>query len=296
VDLSALPTALVRAIAVGALLVLFGTLLLRRAMGANLSKGGNTTRVLRRLEHDSLIVAAVAVLLWLLLVAHALIGGGLAAALAGLPLVRETRFGEIGTLRLLALLVAVFAWVLRRGWSREVALAAAGMAVALQAGHLHALAMHRGPSVLLGSEVLHVLGAGAWIGALPALLAILLAGTPAEARCAVRRFWSLGLAGVLLLAGSAAYQALVLLGGVRGALGTPYGQICLAKIALFLLLLGFGVRHRFVLAPRLEGPAAAGVQAAFARSVALELVVGGLVVVLAALLSTAPPGMHMEMP
>jgi putative copper export protein len=283
-DATAIPAALVRAVAVGALLALTGTLLARR------------TRIAPRdaaapLERASAASGAVALVVWFLLVAQSLIGGDLAETAAGLPLVLQTVFGHIFVLQFALLALAAVAQAVRL---RVLALLAASLAMLAQAGHLHAAAMYGlRPSVLLVSEALHLLGGAMWIGALPALLTVLLRAEPGQARAAARRFSAIGLAGLLLLALSAAYQSVVLLGGVAGGLGTDYGRIAIAKMVLLAALIGFALRHRFILLPRLYGTDPVRAQAALARSVAMQAGIGALAILLAALLSTASPGMHM---
>jgi len=286
VDFSAVPASVVRAIADAAFFVLFGTLL-SRSVGVT----GDLSSM--RLQRGAVAVGAAALVLWFLLVAQSLIAGDLAETFDGLPSVAQTLFGHLVIVQIALLVVTAAALLLR---AHLPALIAAGLLVAVQAAHLHAVSMFGlRPSVLLASEVMHVLGGAAWIGALPALLAALRFGSLTQARQAARRFGAVGAVGVLLLAVTAVYQSFILLGGISGAFGTAYGRIVIAKMLLFAVLLGFALRHRRVLLPRLDGADAASAQAKFARSVALELGTGLVIIVLAGLLNTAPPGMHMPM-
>jgi mono/diheme cytochrome c family protein len=151
--------------------------------------------------------------------------------------------------------------------------------------------MYEGPSWLLLSESLHLVAAGAWLGGLLPLLA-LVAAVPAEAALrASRRFSPLGTACAIALAATALFQSWVLIGGVPGWIGTGYGLVALAKLALFLVLLGFAARNRLHLSPALAS-AAAKAKRALVRSIAWETGAGLLVVLAAGLLTSLPPAMH----
>ena len=73
---------------------------------------------------------------------------------------------------------------------------------------------------LMASEALHLLAAGAWLGGLlPLFLAVRM--LPHEgAASACRGFTPIGLAAVLLLAGTAVVQVVELMGGLAGLFGT----------------------------------------------------------------------------
>jgi putative copper export protein len=69
--------------------------------------------------------------------------------------------------------------------------------------------------------------AGAWLGGLLPLLIILSSLPQQVAVAAFRGFSAVGLPAVLVLAGTALVQASVLIGGLPGLLGTPYGHVAL---------------------------------------------------------------------
>ena len=93
---------------------------------------------------------------------------------------RGTQFGQVVLLRFVLLLVA-FPLLGRRGWRLVVALVLAGAALAMQGGVGHAGATGGTVgAVLLISEGLHLLAAGAWLGGLLPLF--ILVGSPAAAR------------------------------------------------------------------------------------------------------------------
>ncbi len=99
---------------------------------------------------------------------------------------------------------------------------------------------------------------------------------------------------MLVLAGTALFQSSILIGGLPGWIGTGYGLVALAKIALFAVLLGFAARNRFRLTPALARPAGVAAKQALLRSIAGETGVGLLVVLAAGLLTSLPPAMHVQ--
>jgi putative copper export protein/mono/diheme cytochrome c family protein len=301
-DAPALALALSRAVAVGALFVVFGTLIMRVGIaGPLLTRADGTGAIVRHLARTlviALATGAAATLVWLALQTAALADTeGAIATLAAIPSVLTgTEFGTLVILRLALLGLIALGCAGGRAWSRLLATMLAAGAVGLQAGHLHALAMVRGPSVLLASEALHVLAAAAWLGALPALLIIVAAAPAALAARIAARFSPVGVLAVLVIGATAAWQARALVGGFTGLLGTAYGWICLAKLSLFLVLLRLATKNRLTLLPRLARAPSAAARRAMLGSVALELALGTAVVMLAALLGTGavPPGIHVQ--
>jgi len=242
-------------------------------------------RRLARAAGLSLLASAVLTLGWLLLQSATLAGSA-----ADAPVVlQDTLFGHLVLVRLGFLGVAGLALARRWPWPAAVL---AGAAVTTQAGHGHAWAMWDGPSWLLLSSTVHLLAAGAWLGGLLPLLLLVAAAPPGVAALASARFSPLGTGCVLMLAGTAGFQALVLIGTVPGLIGTGYGLVALAKLGGFLGLLGFAARNRFRLTPALGGMASAAAKHGLVRSIALEVVVGVLVVLAAGLLTSLPPAMH----
>jgi mono/diheme cytochrome c family protein len=149
------------------------------------------------------------------------------------------------------------------------------------------MAMYGGPSWLLLAEALHLLAAGAWLGGLLPLALLVAAAPPSLAAAAARRFSRLGMACVVVIAGTALFQFLVLMGGLPGLLGTAYGLVGLLKTLLFLLLLGFAAYNRFRLVPALA-------KSRLVRSIAAETATGLLTVLAAGLLTSLAPAMHAQ--
>ena len=209
--------------------------------------------------------------------------------LAALPLVAtHTQFGHAMLLRLALLLLAT-ASAGRARWLAYLGLLAAGAAVGLQGemGHAGAATGY----TLLASEWLHLLAAGIWLGALAPLWLTLdrLPATDAAAVC--ERFSPIGLACVLILAGTGLLQGLALIGGLPNLLGTSYGHIALLKIALFLVALVLAAVNRLWLTDRLAAlfPDA---RRHLRLSVLSETATGLAVILAAAFLASTTPGIH----
>jgi copper resistance protein D len=67
----------------------------------------------------------------------------------------------------------------------------------------------------------------------------------------LRRFYTLAAWSVALLAASGALNTWFMTNGLRSFLGTEYGDLVLVKIALFVVMLGFGAANRYRLTPQL---------------------------------------------
>lgn len=173
-------------------------------------------------------------------------------------LLLETGFGLAFLVRTAALAV-LLALCLRQAIPRlpAVALGALALGSLAWSGHAAASEGWQG-SWHLASDVVHLLAAGAWLGALVALLAILAranreAAALAEAGEALTRFGGPGTAIVALLLVTGAYNLVMIVGldGLRDLPATTYGQLLLAKLVLFLAMLAMAVSNRWRLTPRL---------------------------------------------
>ncbi|MGI4942689.1 MAG: CopD family protein [Janthinobacterium lividum] len=297
-----LPLALARSASVAALLSVFGTLVfLRWVLPRALQQvppeqAACIAARLRRLARLGGLAWAPATLAWVLLQSAEMAGATTpAGVLAALPVVATgTAFGRLLGMQALALLAGL-AVLGGGGPAREwVALALVGLATALQARHGHAASMYAGPSWLLLSAVLHLLAAGAWLGGLlPLLLVVQMAPRRAGA-AAARWFTPLGKACVLVMAGSALFQGWVLIAGLAGLVGTPYGWVALTKIALLGVLVTFALANRYRFAPALLGDRPDAARRSLRRSLALQTGFGLAVLLAAAVLSGLEPSMHAQ--
>jgi putative copper export protein/mono/diheme cytochrome c family protein len=295
--------AFVRNLSVMALFSAYGTLIFRVFVAPPAFDRMPADQVMpidRRLRHlvwASLAIDAAALIAWLAIEAGILAeASSLSAALAAIgPVLRETIFGHVVLMQLAAALAVAVA--LGRGDSklrRQIAAGIAVLATLLQAGHAHALAMERGPSLLLASDGLHLLSAGAWLGGLVPLLLVVREAPPKIGAIAARYFSPLGKLCLYGLVASAAYQAWELLGGIPGMVGTGYGWMALVKAMLFAVLFGFAWLNRYRFAPALRGEDCIAAKRVLIRSIALQTGFGLAIVIAAGLLSSLPPGLHTQ--
>lgn len=237
-------------------------------------------RALRRLIIGSLCAALLLNLTWLALQTIAMADADtIEDALAALPVVAfDTSFGHV-ILGRVALLVATL--LLLRLRTLVPALLTSAASVVLQAGVAHATARFAtdGPALLI-SETLHLSAAGAWLGSLlPLAITVSALPSPAVARIC-RAFSPLGMACVLVIAGTGLLQGAELVGGIGHLTDTRYGRLALLKLMCFFALLVVASMNRFVLAahPR-----------ALKVNLSMEILLGVVVVGVAAqLASTAP--------
>ena len=180
------------------------------------------------------------------------------------------------------------------------------LALALAGGYLASLALvghaadgHGAERFLrITTDVVHLLAAGAWLGALPGLavlFAIALRASSAAslgiAARAARRFSTLGIAsvGALLLSGLG--NAWYLVGDVPALLGTPYGQLLVAKILLFATMVALAATNRRRLTPQVEEREASALRL-LTRNAVLEIVAGIAIVAIVGALGVAIPAAH----
>ncbi len=295
------PLAIARGLAVAGWLsvtgaLAFRSLVLPRAFAAAPADlRGAVGRRLTVLAQASIAAAFVATLAWLVLAAGGMADADSArAAFAAVPAVlRTTAFGHVTALQLAALplLAAVIGLRGVPGIRQHAAFGLAAAALCLQAGHSHAAAMEGGPGLLLGMDVLHLLGAAGWLGGLIPLLIVVRHAPPRLGALAARWFSPLGQCCILLLVASAAVQGWVLVGSLPGLVGTAYGWMVLVKAALFAVLLGFAAANRYRFAPALlRGDH----RRVLVRSIALQTGAALAIVAAAIVLSGLPPAMHLQ--
>lgn len=215
---------------------------------------------------------------------------------------QETGHGAAFVVQMLALLAAVgialFGQGARNGW---LVTAAAGVALGSLAwtGHAGATegmlgALHR------LSDVVHLLAAGAWVGALAMLLtALARTGTQQaveQARDALTTFAVAGsvIVGLIVVTGIVNSVIIVGLAGLPLLPYTLYGQLLFAKLGLFALMLALASLNRWRLTPRLDPGRASGevprATTAIRTSLALETGAAITILGLVAWLGTlAPP-------
>jgi copper resistance protein D len=161
----------------------------------------------------------------------------------------------------------------------------------------HAAAARVQPLGLLG-DALHLCAAGAWIGGL-APLAIFLTRARASftlGKCTapvLRRFSTLSLCCVSVLAVSGISNSWLLVGSIQALFTTRYGWLLLLKLTLFGILVSFGVRNRFVIKTKLlKALSGSDMLVQLRRNVISEACLGLAVVIIAACLGITPPAQH----
>ncbi len=255
-----------------------------------------------------LTVAAAAVLIVGALVAlvgqTAGMAGSLGEALAPSTLagvVSETAFGRGVVVRLVAATAAVLLAGRTTGAAGRVAVAGLGaVALASLAWSGHGAADTGGGGLVhLSSDLLHLLAAGAWLGAMAALLGLVRtagrAGDGEPLRRASLAFSGVGTAVVAVLLASGLGNSWFLLGPEhwRETATDPWGRLLLLKLALFAAMLGLAALNRWRWTPALalardgDGRAAAR---ALGRGVAWEAAIGLSALAAAAVMGgLAPP-------
>ena len=178
----------------------------------------------------------------------------------------------------------------RTGWIGAAALGVVAAGSLAWMGHAAATEGEIG-TVHRSSDVMHALAASAWLGALVGF--VLLARNRAAGRdalhLALRRFSALGpwLIALLVLTGLVNSWVLVGPENVGQLTATPYGRLLLAKLALFVAMLGLAATNRFRHTAAVAGGAPLE---GLRRTVALETFAGLAVLALVAWLGTqAPP-------
>ncbi|HET7681504.1 MAG TPA: CopD family protein [Xanthobacteraceae bacterium] len=247
-----------------------------------------------------------------------------AAVMTGLPPVQSlepeilgavlaTQYGKVWLARQILLAgIAGVAAILLRGHRHSVLWRYAGFLLAAGLAACMALAGHAAAGegmtlvLQLGSDALHLLAAGIWLGALLPLALLLeqshdanAAWAAAVAKEAARRFSWLGLAtvGTLLITGS--LNAWQLVGDVPPLVGTPYGRLLLVKLALLVPLLALAAVNLLVIRPRMPetasfGDGFPGLVGRLRRNTLLEAGLGAGVLLIVAMLGVTAPARHVQ--
>jgi len=152
----------------------------------------------------------------------------------------------------------------------------------------------------ISSDILHLVAAAAWVGALVPLALLLVAAlgrvdapSIAIAREAVRRFSILGIVSVGTLVVTGVVNGLMIIGSLAVLAGTDYGRLLLFKIALFLAMLSLAAVNRLWLTPLLQRQHNADTAAILLRRIGsntvLEAVIGVVIVAIVGVLGTMSP-------
>lgn len=235
------------------------------------------------------MLGAIAASLWWVLEA--------VAAMAALPLgaldremvgavLEATPLGAVMTVRLAALVAALVAL-----WRRRMALAAvaASVALATMAWTGHAGASEAGLGMLhRAADVLHLLAAATWLGALVLFLSAALRG--GDDGALARRlsgFARLGSGIVLVLLVTGIANSLIITGG-RIDFGAAWFGVLAVKLGLFAAMLVLAAGNRWWLVPALNDNRPGSLRA-IRLSLSLETAAGCMIVALVSVLGILTP-------
>lgn len=227
--------------------------------------------------------------------------------------VLATQYGKAWLLRqtLLAALAGVVVLLMRPGRRMPVLLdagfALAAALVATQALVGHAAAGEGGDLILqLGTDALHLLAAGMWLGALLPLALLLnvcrradTAWAAAVAKEATRRFSLLGLATVGTLVVTGLYNAWQLVGDIPPLVGTDYGHLLLLKLGLLVPVLALAATNLLTIRPRMlamtsASPAFGHLVDRLRRNALFEAGIGAAILLVVATLGVTAPARHVQ--
>lgn len=201
---------------------------------------------------------------------------------------------------LLALILTLLVRPPRLMWAAASVTGAAALAALAWGGHGAADTGLAGVAHNIG-DLIHLLSAGMWLGALAAL-AILLGKKPRPGQAAeadllhraLKKFSGVGSVLVAAILASGVLNTVFLAGPgiLPGLLGSAWGRLLIAKLALFAAMLGLAALNRYRLTPGLAaslGADPAAALQALRRSVAAETAAGLGVLGLVAVLGILPP-------
>jgi copper resistance protein D len=141
----------------------------------------------------------------------------------------------------------------------------------------------------------HLLAAGAWLGGLVALLAVLSSSAASGDRLeseishVLMRFSGMGYGTVAILVGTGLVNTWYLAPSLTQLTSSLYGQLLVMKLALFALMLLLAALNRFWLVPAIAGPDAKKTLLRLRQHVIGEQVLGVFIIALVSVLGTLAP-------
>ncbi len=262
-------------------------------------------RTIGSLARWSIGVAIASWLAWLVLQASAMAGVSIAAALAPATLARvaaQTAFGRAWLVRLG--LLAVVALLLARRRPRRGALATDGVAATLVAAIATATLAETGHAaaaigvdrpIRIGADAMHALAAGTWLGALwPLAIALRSTSDPHRMHAIARRFSIVGIACVVTLIVTGIVNGVYLVGSWPALFGTRYGELLVAKLALFAAMLALAASNRLRATPGLARADSNTAAAHIVRNARAEAALGAAILAIVAALGVTVPAAHDE--
>jgi putative copper export protein len=167
----------------------------------------------------------------------------------------------------------------------------------------HAVAVPTWTKVAVSADSLHLLATAVWAGGLPVLFWVLYRGirnlhlSPSWAAETVRRFSSVALGAVTVLAITGLYQSWIQVQQLALLFETPYGQVLMLKLLLFLCMIIIGAVNLFSTKPKLLASAKTQrlpnwLRKKTLRRIGGEAVLGLAVFCVTGFLTLLPPGIH----
>jgi len=152
----------------------------------------------------------------------------------------------------------------------------------------------------LGADILHLVAAATWLGALLPLAVLLSAAASQNdgfsmkiAQTATLRFSTLGIVSVATLVVTGIVNSWVLVGSVDALVTTDYGRLLSLKVVLFIVMLSVAAFNRLRLTPRLvEGrsPVKHSALRQLRTNCLTEVGIGLVILFVVGVLGTLPPG------
>lgn len=193
-----------------------------------------------------------------------------------------SRVGRVEMWRTALAVLALWALTIAKRTRLALLFVVLALIVSGASGHSAAIA----PMWTEPARALHLLAGGAWLGAL--LYLIVRDGGGAETFASdALRVSSIALIAAVVVLLSGVVQALLFLSSPLDLFRSTYGLVLHAKIVGFLVLIAFGVHHRFRVLPRLARDAT--ISGRFAVTIRREIGVMCAVVLLGGLLAYVSP-------
>jgi putative copper resistance protein D len=229
----------------------------------------------------------------------------------------ETQFGRIWQIRFgLVIALAILLAVLRvksnsmgRTTLHAIGLLLGGALLAALAWTGHATA-ERGINhdIHLLADTGHLLGAGAWFGALLPLILVLAHAqrtkSPEDiefATFAARRFSTIGIVSMTVLVFGGITNAWYTVGSIDALFETDYGKLLFAKLVLFAVILVLAATNRLRLTPHLPlltaeayTPSSQAALRLLCRNALIEFLLGLAIITIAGQLGVSIPSIHMH--
>jgi putative copper resistance protein D len=212
-----------------------------------------------------------------------------AARLDSLAAVLQTSTGTAWLVdALLSLVLVANLFLGRIAWPASTAFAGLVLVASAMTGHAAAGVGGSGAIHRL-SDILHLVAAGFWLGALPPLaLTLRHEGAGPEALRAVRRFAVAGQVAVAVVLGTGVGNAILIKGGTPLRWSSAYDLLFLLKLTVVAGMISLACLNHFRLMPRIA-TGSNGAAWAMRRSVLFEIALGTTALGLVAILGTLDP-------